>query len=224
MRLILLADIHGHLSGLDAIRRDIADADAVLVAGDITHFGQGPDAQAVLDAIAALGPDVLAVHGNCDGPQIKDLLSQGRMGLNGRVITLGDLQFVGAGGSLLCSGRTPSEQDEQGFAQTLQTACQACRGRLVLVTHQPPYGTRLDLVGGRHAGSTSIRAFIEEKRPLLAICGHFHEAIGIDKLGQTTIVNPGPFKTGHYAKAQIIEDQVEVELRQFHLAVEQVKD
>ncbi|MDH7599789.1 MAG: metallophosphoesterase family protein [Sedimentisphaerales bacterium] len=220
MRLVLLADIHGHISGLDAIRQEISQADAVLIAGDITHFGGPAEARAVLDPIAAIGRPVLAVHGNCDTPEVGRLLAEGDMGINGRLVKLGDISFVGVGGSLVCSGRTPCEQDEDQFEACLHAACQGCEGKVVLVTHQPPYGTRLDLISGRHGGSTSIRRFIEDFRPVLAVCGHFHEAVGVDTLGQTTIVNPGPFKSGRFAVAQILPDRVKVEARQFRLPVE----
>jgi Icc-related predicted phosphoesterase len=37
----------------------------------------------------------------------------------------------------------------------------------------------------------------------LCFTGHIHEGIGIDRIGRTVIVNPGPFRSGHYAYAEI---------------------
>ena len=71
--------------------------------------------------------------------------------------------------------------------------------RTILVMHSPPFGTRLDGVqGGRSAGSRSLKAFILENQPLLALCGHIHEAPElsgsyVDLLGETICVNPGQF-------------------------------
>jgi len=69
----------------------------------------------------------------------------------------------------------------------------------IYLIHIPPYGTKIDcLFSGVHAGSKSIRKFIEEKQPLLTLHGHIHEApmVGneyIDKIGNTIIVNPGQY-------------------------------
>ena len=75
---------------------------------------------------------------------------------------------------------------------------------LVLVTHQPPYGTLADVAGGfRHVGSESIRAFIEKNKPAVCFCGHIHEAQSVDHIDGTTIINPGPLRKGGYAYVEI---------------------
>ena len=47
---------------------------------------------------------------------------------------------------------------------------------------------------------------------LLAISGHIHEAAGIDHLGPTTLVNPGSFRQGRYAVADLSDGRVQVRL------------
>ena len=64
--------------------------------------------------------------------------------------------------------------------------------KIVLVTHQPPYGTKLDRLGQRHVGNEDYRKFIERIEPKVAISGHLHETVGLsDSIGKTKIVNPG---------------------------------
>ncbi len=64
--------------------------------------------------------------------------------------------------------------------------------KIVLVTHAPPYGTKLDFVDS-YNGNQSIRDFIEKVQPKFAICGHFHENRGeFDYIGKTEVINPGP--------------------------------
>ncbi|OPY29844.1 MAG: hypothetical protein A4E27_00105 [Methanobacterium sp. PtaU1.Bin242] len=46
-------------------------------------------------------------------------------------------------------------------------------------------------------GSKSIRKIIEEFQPSLNICGHIHESRGSDKIGKTTVVNPGQISDGY---------------------------
>jgi uncharacterized protein len=78
---------------------------------------------------------------------------------------------------------------------------------LVAVLHAPPYDSGIDAApeltadlrqvtrGGapsmRPVGSTAVRAFIEERQPLLGLHGHVHEAGGVAKIGRTTCINPG---------------------------------
>ena len=66
--------------------------------------------------------------------------------------------------------------------------------KVILVTHAPPYQTRLDKIGDSFVGNRSIRNFIESNNPMLAISGHFHENSGKDdRIGKTVVINPGPF-------------------------------
>ncbi|MCA9243615.1 MAG: metallophosphoesterase [Phycisphaerales bacterium] len=68
----------------------------------------------------------------------------------------------------------------------------------VFVCHAPPHATRLDhLPAVDHpVGSTAVRAFLLERRPILSLHGHVHEspiASGAwrDEVGSTICVNPG---------------------------------
>jgi len=81
-------------------------------------------------------------------------------------------------------------------------------GAFVFLTHQPPAGTKVDGVEGRHTGSTAIREFILDMRPILAVSGHMHEAFGTDMLGGTLLVNPGPFRHGRYAVIELEDGRV----------------
>jgi Icc-related predicted phosphoesterase len=86
--------------------------------------------------------------------------------------------------------------------------------KFILVTHQPPYQTTTDkamkLV---HTGSRAIREFIERTQPVLCLCGHIHESAGTDRIGNTLIINPGPFKKGQYAFISINDQQIDIELK-----------
>ena len=75
------------------------------------------------------------------------------------------------------------------------------------MTHNPPHGVRTDKVAPLvHVGSKLIREFIEEKKPILAISGHIHEAFGIDSIGQTLLLNPGALCDGRFATVEIIKE------------------
>lgn len=216
MRLIALADIHGSLTYLNAVAEPLRGADAVVIAGDITTFGSAQAARPIIEALEALNPRIVAVHGNCDQDGVIEYLDHRDMGVHGRTLQVGDLTFVGVGGALACSGRTPNEVDDALLGAGLdsgRTGPDPDSGPLVLVTHQPPYDTALDRTGtSGHCGSHAIREFIDRYHPVLAVSGHLHESVGIDRLGPTTLVNPGPFKQGCYALIEVAAGCVTVDL------------
>ncbi|MCH4815666.1 MAG: metallophosphoesterase [Saccharolobus sp.] len=74
--------------------------------------------------------------------------------------------------------------------------------------HAPPYNTKLDLayVNGQwvHVGSRSVRELEEKFQPLLGLHGHIHESHAIDKIGKTTVINPGSEYTERILKYALI--------------------
>jgi Icc-related predicted phosphoesterase len=83
----------------------------------------------------------------------------------------------------------------------------------VQVTHCPPARTKVDLLyTGAHAGSETIRKFIEEKQPAVAISAHIHEARGTDELGKTKLINSGRFPEGYCGLVSIEKDEVKAKI------------
>lgn len=54
----------------------------------------------------------------------------------------------------------------------------------------------------RHYGSKMARQIIDKYHPILSLGGHIHEGMGKQKLGRTTLVNPG---SAHEGQASVIE-------------------
>ncbi len=215
MKLLVLADIHGSLDYINYIETVIGPCDGIVVAGDITDFGGARQAETVLSALKLYKKPILAVPGNCDSAGVDKVLSQNNFSLHGIGLEWGNFQFVGVGGSLPCPGATINEAGEETFRKVLQDALSNLKSKdnLVLVTHQPAWGIDLDMSGnGRHTGSRAVREFIEQYQPVLAISGHMHEAYGLDKLGTTTLINPGPFRNGRYAIVEVNDRQVRARL------------
>jgi Icc-related predicted phosphoesterase len=67
----------------------------------------------------------------------------------------------------------------------------------ILVTHCPPFDTKLDITdSGVHAGSRAVKKIIDQKQPLLSLHGHIHESFRVsgaetDASGPCLSVNPG---------------------------------
>ena len=210
MVIIALADIHANLSYLDQIADQLTAADLVLLAGDITQFGKWREAEAILSEIRKYNRNVLAVPGNCDRPSVNDYLTDQGISLDHNCASAGNIPFIGLGGSLPCHGTTPNEMLDNDFTTSLDALEELLPddNKFVLVTHEPPADTAIDLSDGEHIGSRAIRRFIEKHQPLLAVCGHTHQSPGTDHIGRTTLVNPGPFKDARYAYIELA-DKVE---------------
>ncbi|MCF7974036.1 MAG: metallophosphoesterase family protein [Phycisphaerae bacterium] len=217
MQWIVLADVHGSVGYLPFIVPELCRADGLFIAGDITEFGGRREAAGVIESFAAVNENILAVAGNCDQESVGKYLDERGMNVHGRVVVQGSLSCVGVSGSLPCPGRTPQEKGEDEFTSILEQAVQsvsAKSGQLVMVSHQPAFGTAVDtLRGSQYCGSHAVRQFIKTYKPILAISGHIHEAAGVDKLGKTTLVNPGPFRAGRYAVVTFNGKHVSVQLK-----------
>jgi Icc-related predicted phosphoesterase len=149
---------------------------------------------------------VLAVTGNLDMRWVIDALRADGISLHGESRRLGDLGVFGCGGSNVTPMDTPTELDEDELAAVLEAAHTAVADapRRLMICHTPPFDCALDrLVNGTPVGSPAVRAFIERRQPDVAVVGHIHEGRGIDRIGRTTVVNPGALRDGGYA---IVDD------------------
>lgn len=211
-----LSDLHGNTNFLNLLEKNSLRPDLVLLTGDITHFGEEKEAKEIIDAVRALFPEVLALHGNCDKPGVEQFLAGHKLSLHRNFRVFHDMTFLGVGGSLACPGKTPSEYSEDLYKNWLKETYENAGKptKFILVTHQPPYGTRTDkAMKLMYTGSHSIREFIEHTQPLLCLCGHIHESAGTDRIGKTIIVNPGPFRQGHFAQITLNNEQIDVVIK-----------
>ena len=105
----------------------------------------------------------------------------------------GDLRFAGleADESTPTPFDTPGEYTEVEMAARLDAF--ADFRPQVLICHAPPANTALDRIKeGLHAGSSSVRDFIEKHAPAHVFCGHIHEAEGaVIQMGATRAMNVG---------------------------------
>ena len=206
MRIVALVDIHGKLGHLESIADELGKADLVLLPGDITMFGHREAAEEIVGAVGRYCDRILAVMGNCDYPEVEAYLEEEGMCLHRRHIVVDGITFVGLGGSLPCPIPTLNEWSEETVAEHLAAAANGLpeNAEVVLVSHQPASNTKVDLAGNdQHVGSTAVRAFIEKYQPVVCFSGHIHEATGIDSIGATQLIKPGPFMDGGYAVAEI---------------------
>ena len=206
MRIIALTDIHGRLKYAPALAEELRAADLVLLPGDLTQFGNRDAALEVVETVRNVNPNVLAVVGNCDYPDVAEFFDEQSIGIHASHKIVDGVAFAGLGGSLPCPIQTLNEWSEEQIEGYLDAAVAGLPAStpLILVSHQPPKNTVVDKASnGMHVGSASVRAFIEERQPLICFSGHIHEAVGTDAIGPTKLINPGPFFQGSYAVADL---------------------
>ena len=204
MRLLCIGDLHNQINRLSSLE---ADADMIIVCGDLHNRGSAEEVRQVVEALAGLGPRVLIVPGNMDPIFSMRLWEEaGFISLHRRAICLDGLGFIGMGGMALRRERRPDDeqrfyhQDEQVYRVLAQCiAALKGPGRTIVVTHQPPFGILDTLYSGQPSGCHSLRRFLEDYQPDLFLCGHIHEARGEARLGRTLAVNVGELRKGYRA-------------------------
>lgn len=204
MKILGLADVHGRTSYPKEVIGQIRNADIAVVAGDITNFGGYEEAESVIKILTSVNDQIIAVHGNCDQTGAGELITQRNMNLHGTSRTIGEVQFFGIGGCNKTPFHTPQEYSEEQMKQILESIPESPGSRFrILISHSPPYKSKVDrMLLGIHVGSKAIREYVETSQPDIVLCGHIHEARGIDHIGRTLIINPGPFPK-HYVVINI---------------------
>lgn len=216
MKLLHFTDLHNSYGFIEKLKADIEQADGIVISGDITTFGPIENAQKAVSRFKELNANLMIIPGNCDTPEVKKYLESSGFSIDRKVISFEGYQWMGIGGSLPCPTLTPNQYTECEYQKDLEELKQSCfdNKKMILVSHHPPYKTKNDRVeAGLHVGSEKIREFIEKEQPSLCLCGHIHEGRGVDQVGQTTVVNPGPAMNGCYAEITLTGESVSVELR-----------
>jgi hypothetical protein len=218
LRILGFADFHGRMDSVKQASRlvSVKRPEVVVVAGDLANRDV-QKAESILEELSKFASKVLFVPGNMDEQALANRKDNGRVVcLHGKGIAHDGAWFMGLGGAAASPFRAPFELDEAEADRILAGTVGASSSQFsVLVSHCPPKDTKVDLAAGRwHVGSEAVRRFIEKNRPTLVVCGHIHEAQGIDAIGKTSIVNVGPAAHGQYASISLLKP-VKIELERF---------
>jgi Icc-related predicted phosphoesterase len=208
VRILVLTDIHGAYGvALDIVRE--ANADVVVIGGDLTTVGSVRDAEHAVDRFAAIAPTLFCIAGNMDLPQHDQMYERRGISLKGRGVMVGEVGLFGVSAAPLSLLHTPYERPEEELLEEMEHGYAAVRkaAKKILISHAPPYGSRLDIIhAGIHVGSTAVRDFIEERKPDAVACGHIHEGRGSDRMGTTVIINCGAAYNGYYGLITTAEE------------------
>jgi Icc-related predicted phosphoesterase len=182
-----------------------------VIAGDLTSARTRAEATDVIACVEQYSTRILAIHGNWDRLEVKDFLEEKGYSLHGKGRVQDGIGFFGLGGSSPTPIHTASEYTEKEIALILQTGYQQAQdaSQTVMVSHVPPRGVRdRSFIFGLRGGSHSVKAFLEVNPVTLCLCGHIHEAAGIERFCDTLVANSGSFKKGHYLTIEIGQELV----------------
>lgn len=190
MKILAFVDLHGSITTLRKIikRAKKPDIDIVINAGDHTIFGER---QAfILRELNKIKKPVLIIHGNHESEtSVRKLCKRMKncIFIHDKVFRKNNHIFFGWGSG----GFSLIDRSFEKSAKKHRN--QFKNKKMILITHAPPYKTKIDKIMEEHCGNKSIRKFIIKQRPVLAVSGHLHENSGKQcKLGRTRIINPGP--------------------------------
>ncbi len=192
-RILAASDVHGDKDLVKKLaeKAEKKNVDLVVLCGDMTFFES--DIEGLIGPFKKKNKKVLLVPGNHETIATTDFLAElypQTYNIHGYSIIMDDVGFFGCGSGNI--GLFQIEDSE--IEKILDRAAVAVKDtkHKVMVTHIPPYNTKLDDLGWTKAGSKGVRKAIEKLQPDFCLCGHIHETFGKKaKIGKTTVINVG---------------------------------
>jgi hypothetical protein len=197
MKVLFFVDTHG-LRALDRISEKAKDADLLVCCGDISNFGT--DIDKILKKMDSLNKKILLIHGNHESDDLGEQSKNYKniIFIHNTYEIVGNYIFYGHGGGGFSQTDSEFRRESDIFMKEFDSICKRDNKqyKIVLLTHAPPFETKLDLVNEfeGHVGNKDIKDFLLKHKPIFAVSGHIHESAGSDETindGQTRLINPG---------------------------------
>lgn len=188
MKFLAFADTHGRDIRKLVEQAHKEGAGLVFACGDWTLFDEVP--KYFVSQFVKKGKKLFVLPGNHETiATMYSLIEQyGIKHLHGNGIIIGDTGFFGSGGTTQTGPNTQITEEEMW--ELLERAHEKVKHakKKVMLVHEHPAGSVMEL--GRFPGSNAIKKAIDTFKPDLVVCGHVHEAAGIEeRIGSTKIVN-----------------------------------
>ncbi len=194
MKILAASDLHGDSRQAEKLAQKAEDekVDLVALVGDLSHNGSEP--VGLIGPFKKRGIKVLMIPGNHDHQHDHDMLCKiyDTKNMHGYGIKIGDVGIFGCGAATnvgpvnFISEQQLFELLEKGHNEIGKVK------KKIMLTHMHPESSIIEKFTKFIPPSTGVRKAIEKFKPDIAICGHIHEAEGIeDKIGNTRIINVG---------------------------------
>lgn len=194
-KILAYSDVHGDVGTIRRLVEEAkeADVDLVVNCGDFTKFGK--NWENMIGPFLDIGKRVLMVPGNHEDELTTEFLVDmyGIKNIHGYGVSYGDVGLFGCGGGDV--GLNIITDDEAH--KTLKKGFELVKHmkKRVMIVHNHPAGTMMEKFSTIVRGNQGVRRAIEEMKPDIVICGHVHEASGIEEMiGPSKVINVA--KTG----------------------------
>ena len=194
MKILAFTDPHLSSYALKKIKSKVKkqNPDLIICAGDISIFEQGLNP--FLNKLNKLKKKILLIHGNHETDKVLRKLCKKYKNLifiHKKYYKQNNCIFLGYGGGGFSLTDPGLKKISKKFTKIIKKNKDK---KIILITHAPPYKTKLDLIVDNHCGNKTIRDFIIKNKIDLNICGHLHETFNKkDKIKKTEVINPGPY-------------------------------
>jgi Icc-related predicted phosphoesterase len=206
LRIVVFGDIHAEQQRLGSTLELLEglEFDLALVAGDVgsdppwrsparetERQAHDDSVRETLERVAAyVCAPVLFVPGNHDLRDPVDGLPA--VNCDRTIVEAAGLRVAGFGGAGPTRFGFPYEWSEEEADAALGSMLGATAGVDVLLSHSPPRDCALDVTyRGAHVGSAAVHEWIGKSRPRLVVCGHIHEAWGVERVEGVPCINAG---------------------------------
>jgi Icc-related predicted phosphoesterase len=159
------------------------------------------------ERLAGTSYKVYMAAGNDDHMEVDDVIedSSAIVNCNEKLVMIGDHQMITFSWTNQTPWDTPREKPDGQLEPMLEKLISKVTdmSNAIFNFHAPPYGSSLDMApeltkdlvqaADRKipVGSKAVKKMIEKYHPLLGLHGHIHESRGVQKIGRTTVINPG---------------------------------
>ena len=192
LKILAVSDIHGDTKLVKRLaeRAKKENVDLVILGGDITFAEMSTEG--LVGPFVKAGKKVLLLPGNHESIATTSFLAElyGVHHLHGYSIKVKDVGIFGCGGANI----GPFEISEKDISYLLKKGYENIKGtrKTIMVTHVHPSGSKMENITKFVPGSNAVKNAIEKFKPDFALCGHVHEAEGLEEvLGKTRLINVG---------------------------------
>ncbi len=196
LKILAASDIHGDVDLVNSLadRAEKENVDLVVLCGDLTFREASTDN--IIGPFAAKHKKVLLIPGNHETVATADFLAElyepHARNIHGYSVKYKDVGIFGAGGASNVGPTPPVGEKElytllkKGFDKIKYLT------KKIMVTHIHPSESKIEKFSTFVPGSDAVRKAVETFKPDLLLCGHVHEAEGLEeKIGKTRVINVG---------------------------------
>lgn len=189
VRILAAGDFHGdkQTAVYLANKAVYEKADLIVLNGDIV---EEDDTEGVMCHFVKTGKPIFLVPGNHDWFATDFLAAQYKaINLHGKSAQHGNVSLLGCGGT---NAGINMLTEKEIYDTIKETDKGLTTSKKLLITHIHPAGSLMESFSQFVKGSDGLRKAIEATKPDVVVCGHVHEAEGIEeKIGNTLVINVG---------------------------------